>query len=88
MMTMIIAWLNNKLMLSTAQLSAGEYGSAIRALSWLGLTHLVSFTTLFIYWMRKNNVNGHLDLNAPNNKNAYRLSRRWLLPVGCKQSQR
>ncbi|MGS0694819.1 Nramp family divalent metal transporter [Shewanella sp. 0m-4] len=51
MTTVVFAWLNYKLMISTALLPADRYGSAMRVLSWLGLTYLVSFALLFIYWM-------------------------------------
>ncbi|ABZ77811.1 putative manganese transporter [Shewanella halifaxensis HAW-EB4] len=51
MTTVVFAWLNYKLMISTALLPADRYGSAMRVLSWLGLTYLVSFAALFIYWM-------------------------------------
>ncbi|WP_282446593.1 Nramp family divalent metal transporter [Shewanella sp. 1CM18E] len=51
MTTVVFAWLNYKLMISTALLPADRYGSAMRVLSWLGLIYLVSFAALFIYWM-------------------------------------
>lgn len=51
MTTVVFAWLNYKLMISTALLPADRYGSAMRLLSWLGLIYLVSFAVLFIYWM-------------------------------------
>ncbi|WP_299808395.1 Nramp family divalent metal transporter [uncultured Shewanella sp.] len=51
MTTVVFAWLNYKLMISTALLPADRYGSAMRVLSWIGLTYLVSFAALFIYWM-------------------------------------
>nr|WP_259650674.1 MULTISPECIES: Nramp family divalent metal transporter [unclassified Shewanella] len=51
MTTVIFAWLNYKLMISTALLPADRYGSAMRVLSWLGLIYLASFAALFIYWM-------------------------------------
>ena len=51
MTTVVFAWLNYKLMISTALLPADRYGSAMRLLSWLGLIYLVSFAVLFIYWL-------------------------------------
>ncbi len=51
MTTVIFAWLNYKLMISTAIPVEDRYGAKMRVLSLLGLTYLVSFAVLFIYWM-------------------------------------
>ncbi len=51
MTTVIFAWLNYKLMISTAIPVEDRYGTKMRVLSLVGLTYLVSFAVLFIYWM-------------------------------------
>jgi len=51
MTTVIFARLNYKLMISTAIPAQDRYGLKMRVLSLFGLTYLVSFAALFIYWM-------------------------------------
>ncbi|UAL44536.1 Nramp family divalent metal transporter [Shewanella inventionis] len=50
MTTVIFAWLNFRLMVSDNLPKQHRYGSAMVALSWLGLVYLVGFALLFIYW--------------------------------------
>lgn len=50
MTTVIFAWFNYKLMVSSALDKDDRYGTGMKILSWLGLTYLVGFALLFIYW--------------------------------------
>ena len=51
MTTVIFAWLNYKLMTSSALAESDRYGWKMRSLSMFGMTYLVGFALLFIYWM-------------------------------------
>lgn len=51
MTTVVFAWLNYKLMTSSALPETDRYGWKMRSLSIFGLLYLVGFASLFIYWM-------------------------------------
>ncbi len=51
MTTVVFAWLNYKLMTSSALPESDRYGLKMKSLSLFGLLYLVSFAGLFIYWM-------------------------------------
>ncbi|WP_179079070.1 Nramp family divalent metal transporter [Shewanella sp. UCD-KL12] len=51
MTTVIFAWLNYKLMTSEALAESDRYGWKMKLLSMLGMTYLIGFALLFIYWM-------------------------------------
>jgi len=51
MTTVVFAWLNYKLMTSSALPGTDRYGWKMRSLSIFGLLYLVGFASLFIYWM-------------------------------------
>ncbi|BAJ03415.1 NRAMP family divalent metal transporter [Shewanella violacea] len=51
MTTVIFAWLNYKLMTSSALEEADRYGWKMKSLSMLGMTYLVGFALVFIYWL-------------------------------------
>lgn len=51
MTTVIFAWLNYKLMTSTALAESDRYGWKMKLLSMVGLAYLIGFALLFIYWM-------------------------------------
>ncbi len=51
MTTVIFAWLNYKLMTSSALEESDRYGRKMKFLSILGMIYLVGFALLFIYWM-------------------------------------
>ncbi|MCS6116038.1 NRAMP family divalent metal transporter [Shewanella baltica] len=50
MTTVIFAWLNYCLMTSKQLPEADRYGSKMKLLSWFGLSYLLIFAALFIYW--------------------------------------
>jgi len=51
MTTVVFAWLNYRLMTSSALPETDRYGWKMRSLSIFGLLYLVGFAGLFIYWM-------------------------------------
>lgn len=50
MTTIIFAWLNYRLMTSDNLAPGDRYGVAMRLLSWIGMTYLLGFAALFVYW--------------------------------------
>ncbi|MDI5833480.1 Nramp family divalent metal transporter [Shewanella xiamenensis] len=50
MTTVVFAWLNYRLMTSTQLPEAHRYGTKMKGLSWIGLSYLLIFAVLFIYW--------------------------------------
>ena len=50
MTTVIFAWLNYRLMTSKQLPEADRYGTKMKLLSWFGLSYLLIFAALFIYW--------------------------------------
>ncbi|MEJ6518825.1 hypothetical protein CBX96_20415 [Shewanella sp. BC20] len=50
MTTVVFAWLNYRLMTSTQLPEAHRYGIKMKGLSWIGLSYLLIFAVLFIYW--------------------------------------
>ncbi|MFS1439925.1 NRAMP family divalent metal transporter [Shewanella sp. 10N.286.48.A6] len=50
MTTVIFAWLNYRLMTSNSLPEEHRYGLKMKILSWFGLTYLVGFSAVFIYW--------------------------------------
>lgn len=50
MTTVVFAWLNYRLMTSTQLPEADRYGLKMKLLSWFGLSYLLIFAVLFIYW--------------------------------------
>ncbi|WP_425601918.1 Nramp family divalent metal transporter [Shewanella insulae] len=50
MTTIIFAWLNYRLMTSDNLAHGDRYGIAMRLLSWIGMTYLLGFAALFVYW--------------------------------------
>lgn len=56
MTTVVFAWLNYRLMTSTQLPEAHRYGIKMKGLSWIGLSYLLIFAVLFIYWYLAVNV--------------------------------
>ncbi|MDI5846386.1 Nramp family divalent metal transporter [Shewanella xiamenensis] len=52
MTTVVFAWLNYRLMTSSQLPEADRYGTKMKCLSWIGLSYLLIFAVLFIYWYR------------------------------------
>ncbi|MCG9963072.1 Nramp family divalent metal transporter [Shewanella cutis] len=50
MTTVVFAWLNYRLMTSSQLPEADRYGTKMKYLSWIGLSYLLIFAVLFIYW--------------------------------------
>ncbi|MFB2667368.1 Nramp family divalent metal transporter [Shewanella xiamenensis] len=50
MTTVVFAWLNYRLMTSSQLPEADRYGTKMKCLSWIGLSYLLIFAVLFIYW--------------------------------------
>ena len=50
MTTVIFAWLNYRLMTSKQLPEADRYDTKMKLLSWFGLSYLLIFAALFIYW--------------------------------------
>ncbi|MGL5468790.1 MAG: Nramp family divalent metal transporter [Shewanella sp.] len=50
MTTVVFAWLNYHLMTSNQLPEADRYGTKMKYLSWIGLSYLLIFAVLFIYW--------------------------------------
>jgi len=50
MTTVVFAWLNYRLMTSTQLPEAHRYGTKMKCLSLIGLSYLLIFAVLFIYW--------------------------------------
>ncbi|MFV0596610.1 Nramp family divalent metal transporter [Shewanella sp.] len=50
MSTVVFAWLNYRLMTSSHLPEAHRYGTKMKCLSWIGLSYLLIFAVLFIYW--------------------------------------
>jgi len=50
MTTVVFAWLNYRLMTSTQLPETDRYGLKMKLLSWFGLSYLLIFAVLFIYW--------------------------------------
>jgi len=56
MTTVVFAWLNYRLMTSSQLPEADRYGTKMKYLSWIGLSYLLIFAVLFIYWYLAANV--------------------------------
>ncbi|TVL34623.1 Nramp family divalent metal transporter [Shewanella xiamenensis] len=50
MTTVVFAWLNYRLMTSSQLPEADRDGTKMKCLSWIGLSYLLIFAVLFIYW--------------------------------------
>ncbi len=48
--TIIFAWLNFRLMTSEQLQAADQFGMPMKILSWMGLSYMLIFAALFLYW--------------------------------------